>query len=452
MSAVPAMLAMFYGALPPEVNTARLMAGAGEAPMFQAAAGWETLAISLETQAEELAASLVALQSSWQGGGSQQAVESTTPMVVWLRTTALQAQKRAMQAIAQANAYMMAAVTTPPLPEIEMNHITHGVLEATNFLGVNAVPIGVNEADYFVRMWNQAAAVMEAYQAETSMNTVFEPIAPAQPIVMPGVGEAGAAMAIGQNMAMMGGAIIREATFASVTASGTMQIVGMTAGAAVNAGNNVGTAAQDGAKTGQNAGQQAGQQQGNAQQGVQMATQMASQMGSMAAQIPQTLGQMVTQPVQQMSQPLQQVTQIFSQIGSGFGSNNGAQMGLIGASPMSNHPLAGGSGASSGAGLVRAASLPGMGGSSARTPLMSSLVAQPIESSPSASPGVMVSGAAAGGSGAGSAPVNNSGGAGGGPVGGAGHGGKGGGGSSKTGLLAPTLLPQDLGEDEEDDW
>ncbi|MBB5163258.1 PPE-repeat protein [Mycobacterium sp. AZCC_0083] len=449
---MPAMLAMFYGALPPEVNTARLMAGAGEAPMFQAAAGWETLAISLETQAEELAASLVALQSSWQGTASQQAVEATTPMVVWLRTTALQAQKRAMQAIAQANAYMMAAVTTPPIPEIEMNHITHGVLEATNFLGVNTAPIGVNEADYFVRMWNQAAAVMEAYQAETSMNTVFEPIPPAQPIVVPGVGEAGAAMAIGQNVAMMGGAIIREATFASVTAQGTMQIVGMTAGGAVNAGNNVATGAKDAAQSAQNAGQQTGQQQGNAQQGVQMATQMVSQMGSMAAQVPQTLGQMVTQPVQQMSQPLQQVTQIFSQMGSGFGSNNGAQMGLIGASPMSNHPLAGGSGASSGAGLVRAASLPGMGGSSTRTPLMSSLVAQPTESSPSASPVAMVPGAAAGGSGAGSAPVNNSGGAGGGPVGGAGHGSKGGGGSSKTGLLAPTLLPQDLGEDEEDDW
>jgi PPE-repeat protein len=445
------MLAMFYGALPPEVNTARLMAGAGEAPMFQAAAGWETLAISLETQAEELAASLVALQSSWQGSASQQAVNATTPMVVWLRTTALQAQKRAMQAIAQANAYMMAAVTTPPIPEIEMNHITHGVLEATNFLGVNAVPIGVNEEDYFVRMWDQAAAVMEAYQAETSMNTVFEPIAPMKPMVVPGVGESGAAMAIGQNMAMMGGAIIRDATFASVTAQGSMQVVGMAAGGAVNAGHNVATGAQDAAQGAQNAGQQTGQQQGNAQQGVQMATQMVSQVGSMAAQVPQTLGQMVTQPVQQMSQPLQQVTQIFSQMGSGFGSNNGAQMGLIGASPMSNHPLAGGSGASSGAGLVRAASLPGMGGSSARTPLMSSLVSEAIESSPSASPVAVVPGAAAGGSGAGSAPVNNSGGAGG-PVGATGHGSKGGGGSSKTVLLAPTLLPQDLGEDEEDDW
>ena len=61
MSAVPAMLAMFYGALPPEVNTARLMAGAGVGPMYQAAAGWEALAISLETQADELAGSLSAL-------------------------------------------------------------------------------------------------------------------------------------------------------------------------------------------------------------------------------------------------------------------------------------------------------------------------------------------------------------------------------------------------------
>lgn len=449
MSAVPAMLAMFYGALPPEVNTARLMAGAGEAPMFQAAAGWETLAISLETQAEELAASLVSLQSSWQGSASQQAVDATTPMVVWLRTTALQAQKRAMQAIAQANAYMMAAITTPPIPEIEMNHVTHGVLEATNFLGVNAVPIGVNESDYFVRMWNQAAAVMEGYQAETSMNTVFEPIAPMKPMVVPGVGESSAAMAIGENVAMMGGAIIREATFAAVTAQGSMQVAGLAGGNAFSQGTMAATRAEGASQQGQNAGQQAGQQQDKAQQGVQMATQMVSQMGSMAAQVPQTLGQMVTQPVQQMSQPLQQVTQIFGQMGSSFGSNNGAQMGLIGASPMSNHPLAGGSGAGMGAGLVRAASLPGMGGSAARTPLMSSLVAQPVEPSPT--PMAIAPGAAAGSSGAGSAPVNNTGGAGGGPMGGAGHGSKGGGGS-KTGLVAPTLLPQDLGEDEEDDW
>jgi hypothetical protein len=112
---------------------------------------------------------------------------------------------------------------------------------------------------------------------------------------------------------------------------------------------------------------------------------------------------------------------------------------------MSNHPLAGGSGAMSGAGLVRAASLPGASGSAARTPLMSNLVAQPVVERPSVPPMAMTPGAAAGGSGAGAAPV------GGGPMGAAGHGSKGGGGS-KTGLRAPTVLPQDLGEDEDDDW
>jgi hypothetical protein len=151
---------------------------------------------------------------------------------------------------------------------------------------------------------------------------------------------------------------------------------------------------------------------------------------------------MVMQPAQQMTQ---QMTQIFSQVGSGFGSDKGAQIGLIGASPMSNHPLAGGSGAMSGAGLVRAASLPGAGGSMARTPLMSSLVGK-LDAG--ISPAAVAPGAAAGGGGAGLAPV---GGAGGGPMGAMGHGSKGGGGS-KTGLLAPTVLPQDLGEDEDDDW
>jgi PPE-repeat protein len=447
MSAVPAMLAMFYGALPPEVNTARLMAGAGEAPMFQAAAGWETLAISLETQAEELAASLVSLQSSWQGSASQQAVDATTPMVVWLRTTALQAQKRAMQAIAQANAYMMAMVTTPPIPEIEMNHITHGVLEATNFCGINAAPIGVNESDYFVRMWDQAAFAMESYQAETSINTVFEPIAPMKPMVVPGVGENSAAMAIGENVAMMGGAIIREATFASVTAQGSMQVAGLAGGNAVSQGSMAATRAEGASQQAQNGSQQASSQGDKPQQGVQMATQMVSQAGSMAAQIPQQLGQMVTQPLQSATQPLQQVTQIFGQLGSGFGSDKGAQMGLIGANPMSTHPLAGGSGAGSGAGLVRAASLPGMGGSAARTSLMTHLVAKPVEVD--ISPMAVAPGAAAGGSGAGSAPVGGGSG-GGGPMGMANH--KKDGGGSKTALLTPTVLPQDLGEDEEDDW
>ena len=86
---------------------------------------------------------------------------------------------------------------------------------------------------------------------------------------------------------------------------------------------------------------------------------MVTQVGSMVAQVPQQVGQMVMQPMQQISQPLQQVTQIFSQMGSSFGSHDGAQVGLIGASPMSNHPLAGGIGRRLGLGF-------GAGGVAAR--------------------------------------------------------------------------------------
>lgn len=421
-------------ALPPEVNTARLMTGAGPAPMLQAAGGWEGLALLLETQADELAASLSNLQSLWSGTASERAVAATLPMIMWLRTTAAQATKRALQAASQANSYTLALATTPPIPEIEQNHITHAVLEATNFLGVNTVPIGLNEFDYFVRMWNQAAGAMDVYQAETQMNLLFEPILPMKPIVLPGVGAATTAAAVSQAAAQAPGAAFREAAFAHVSAQASVESAALQGGRGAAQVNMAAQRAEGVVQKADNYGQQ-----GNPQQGMQM----ASQLGSMVGQIPQQAGQMISQPMQQLTQPLQQVTSMFSQMGGMGGDRAGAQMGLIGASPFSNHPLAGGSGAGSGAGLVRAASLPGAGGTSPRTPLMANLVGQ------AASPVAVPVGAAAGASAGGAVPIG-AGGGGMGPMGMMGHGAKSGG--SKQGLTAPSTLPQDLGEDEEDDW
>jgi PPE-repeat protein len=446
MPTLPQIVAMIWHGMPPELNTARLMAGAGDAPMLQAAAGWEALAIFLETQADELAGSLAALSSTWSGAASERAVSATMPMVIWLRTTALQAQKRALQATAQASSYATAMATTPPIPEIEENHITHAVLEATNFLGINTVPIGVNEADYFIRMWNQAAFAMDAYQAETVANTLFEPIPPMTPIVIPGVGESTVGAALGQIAAQAPGAVARETAIAHVGAQATVESAGLQTGRAAAQANQMATTAEGQAQKAQNA-QQFGQQdqmQQGAQQGMQMGMQMASQLGSTLGQLPQQASQMVMQPMQQLTQPLQQVTSMFSQMG-GLGGDKSAQMGLIGASPLSNHPLLGGSGAGAGAGLVRAASLPGAGGTAARTPLMSKLVGE-IE--PTVSPVSVAAGAAAGATAAGLAPVGAGGGAG--PMGMMGHGTKSGG--SKQGLTAPSPLPYDLNEDDEDDW
>lgn len=447
MSAIPAMLAMFYGALPPEVNTGRLMAGAGAAPMFQAAAGWEALAIALETQAEELSGSLAALSGSWQGAGSERAVSATTPMVTWLHTTAMQAQKRAMQAIAQAESYSVALVTTPPLPELAENHITNAVLNATNFLGVNTAPIGANEADY-ARMWTLAGAVMEGYQAETSLNTVFEPIPPMQPIVMPGVGESTTVASVAQAAAMMPEAVARNLMLGHVSAESLLEDAALWMGNGAAQMNYVGQRAEGQAERSQAATQQASNKAQDTQQSTQMVMQVAQQVGSQVAQLPQQLGQLVSQPLQQASQPMQQMTQLFSQLGSSFGSPNGPQIGFLGASPVSNHPLAGGAGATSGAGLVRAASLPGMGGTAARTPMLASLVGS-AEGTSSSAMAAAEAGAAAGASAAGKAPVSAGSGSGG-PMGMAGKGEKGGG-STKDELKAPGMLVQDI-DDEEDDW
>lgn len=160
---------MLWHAMPPELNTARLMAGAGPAPMLAAAAGWQTLSAALDAQAVELTARLNSLGEAWTGGGSDKALAAATPMVVWLQTASTQAKTRAMQATAQAAAYTQAMATTPSLPEIAANHITQAVLTATNFFGINTIPIALTEMDYFIRMWNQAALAMEVYQAETRL-------------------------------------------------------------------------------------------------------------------------------------------------------------------------------------------------------------------------------------------------------------------------------------------
>ena len=434
---------MFWHAMPPELNTGRLMAGAGPAPMLQAAAGWEALAISLEAQADELAGSLAALTSAWSGSASERAVSATMPMVIWLRTVSAQAMKRALQAIAQANSYAVALETTPPLAEIEQNHITHAVLEGTNFFGINTIPIGMNEADYLIRMWHQAAGVMDIYQAETALNMLFEKILPPQPIVMPGVGEAVVSTAIGKAAAMAPAGAMRNMAIAQVSAQSAVESARLHIGNAVSQVNMVEQRAAGQVQKGENAAQQAGRpdqaqqvmQQG-AQQGMQMGMQTASQVGSMLTQLPQQ----AMQPMQQLTQPLQQVTSMFSQMGSMGGDK--AQMGLIGASPLSNHPLVGGSGAGAGAGLVRAASLPGAGGTLSRTPLMSNLIGEtkPVAVAPGAAAGANAGGLAPVGAGAGGS----------GPMGHMGQRGKSGG--SKQGLTAPGVLPQDLGEDEADDW
>ncbi len=169
---------MDFGALPPEINSARIYFGPGSGLMMAAAAGWDGLATELSSAATNYGSVVSGLAAGpWRGAASASMAAAADPYVGWMNTTAAQAEQVANQARAAAAAYETAFSAVVPPPVIAANRALLMSLIATNILGQNTPAITATEAHYG-EMWAQDAAAMYSYAGSSAAAATLTPFAP----------------------------------------------------------------------------------------------------------------------------------------------------------------------------------------------------------------------------------------------------------------------------------
>lgn len=164
-----------FGALPPEVNSARMYAGPGSGSLVAAASAWQAIASQLDSVARGYTAVISGLQDeAWTGGASTAMAVAAQPYVEWMATAAAQAEETAGQVRAASVAYESAYAATIPPALVTANRDQYAALVAANVFGQYTAQIALAEAEY-AQMWAQDAAAMYAYAAASSAASTVTP-------------------------------------------------------------------------------------------------------------------------------------------------------------------------------------------------------------------------------------------------------------------------------------
>jgi PPE-repeat protein len=223
---------MDFGALPPEINSARMYAGPGPESLAGAAAAWDNLASELQTAAASYRSVISGLTvGRWLGPASLAMASAFGPYVAWTAGAAARAEEAASQARLAVEIYEAAFGMTVPPEAVIANRVQLASLVATNFLGQNSPAIAATEAQY-AEMWAQDAVAMYEYaanSAEASELTVFTPA----PQVTDSAGAASQAAAVA-NAADVAGTV--QSTLTSLVSSvpATLQALASPASIASN--------------------------------------------------------------------------------------------------------------------------------------------------------------------------------------------------------------------------
>jgi PPE-repeat protein len=175
-----------FGALPPEINSARMYMGPGSSSFQVAASAWNGLAAELQSAAQGYETTITQLASDeWNGPASAAMASAAQPYITWMQETAAQAEQAATQAQAAAAAYEQAFSTTVAPPLVAANRAETAAAVQANVFGQYTALIAQLEAQYG-QMWAQDAAAMYSYAGQSASASQVTPFATPAATTNPG--------------------------------------------------------------------------------------------------------------------------------------------------------------------------------------------------------------------------------------------------------------------------